>query len=153
MIAPPDTAPIPTTPMNTPQTPEPPAAGELSDEQLLQMAADAIGYESIALGEYEPGEREGQGTAVEAYGSELIAYARAAIAADRAQRSRQGEQMAEALRRLGLWGGLISRRERPQSLHYSYDVALGVCDWLDAGMIGPLPPLPDHVTREDHSNG
>jgi hypothetical protein len=50
-----------------------------TDEELLRVAATAIDpYESsgIALGEYEP-ETE---CAVEAYGSELIAYARAALA-------------------------------------------------------------------------
>ena len=50
-----------------------------SDEELLRVAATAIDpYESsgIALGEYEP-ETE---CAVEVYGSELIAYARAVLA-------------------------------------------------------------------------
>jgi hypothetical protein len=50
-----------------------------TDEGLLRMAASAIGpYESsgIAIGEYEP-ETE---CAVHAYGSELIAYARAVLA-------------------------------------------------------------------------
>jgi hypothetical protein len=83
VITPPDTAPIPTTPMNTPQTPEPPAAGELSDEQLLLIAADVLEYDSIA-----PGEPDVMLVGPE----ELITYARAAIAADRAQRSRQEEQ-------------------------------------------------------------
>lgn len=46
-----------------------------SDEQLLQMAADAIGYESIKIGEYEC-----EGSAIEAYGSELLSFARAVLA-------------------------------------------------------------------------
>ena len=56
-----------------------PVAEGPTDEDLLRVAATAIDpYESsgIALGEYEP-ETE---CAVEAYGSELIAYARAALA-------------------------------------------------------------------------
>ena len=56
-----------------------PVAEEPTDEELLRVAATAIDpYESsdIALGEYEP-ETE---CAVEVYGSELIAYARAVLA-------------------------------------------------------------------------
>ena len=56
-----------------------PVAEGPSDEELLRVAATAIDpYESsgIALGEYEP-ETE---CAVEVYGSELIAYARAVLA-------------------------------------------------------------------------
>jgi hypothetical protein len=135
----------------TPQTPEPPADGELQDEELLRMAADATGYGSIAPGEYEPGERPGDGTAVECYGSELIAYGRAAIAADRA-RHPQAELMAEALRRLRRWGGLMPHR--PESCRYACDVVLDVCDWIDAGMTGPLPPLPKDIARQgEQSNG
>ncbi len=53
-----------------------PQAG-LTDEQLLGLAAVAIdGYYSIAPGEFEPE----TGNAVEAYGSELIAFARAVLA-------------------------------------------------------------------------
>jgi hypothetical protein len=126
----------------TPQTPEPPAAGELQNEELLRMAADATGYGSIAPGEYEPGERPGDGTAVACYGSELIAYGRAAIAADRA-RHPQAAQMAEALRRLRRWGGLMPHRR--ESCGYACDVVLDVCDWIDAGMTGPLPPLPGYL--------
>lgn len=67
-----------TTPTTTPTPPE-----GLTDARLLELAAAAIdGYDSIAPGEFEP---EG-GIAVEAYGSELIAAMRAAIAADRAER-------------------------------------------------------------------
>ena len=65
----------------TPTTPTPPEG--LTDERLLELAAAGIdGYDSIEPGEYEPE----TWIAVEAYGSELIAYARAAIAADRAAR-------------------------------------------------------------------
>jgi hypothetical protein len=56
-----------------------PVAEKPTDEELLRVAATAIDpYESsgIALGEYEP-ETE---CAVEVYGSELIAYARAVLA-------------------------------------------------------------------------
>ena len=61
-----------------------PEPEELTDEELLQIAAATIDpYESkgIALGEYEA-ETE---CAVEAYGSELIAFARAVLSADRAR--------------------------------------------------------------------
>ena len=68
-----------TTPTTTPTPPE-----GLTDARLLELAAAAIdGYDSIAPGEFEP-EAE---IAVEAYGSELIAAMRAAIAADRDQRA------------------------------------------------------------------
>ena len=43
---------------------------------MLELAAAAVGYESIGIDEYKPGD-----CAVEAYSSELIAYGRAAIAA------------------------------------------------------------------------
>jgi hypothetical protein len=53
-----------------------PQAG-LTDEQLLELAPAAIdGYDSIAPGEFE----SETGTAVHAYGSELIAFARAVLA-------------------------------------------------------------------------
>jgi len=74
---------LPADALPLPKLPSDPVATELSDEQLLQMAATAIGLEAIAPG---PGEFEGQGTAVKVYGSELIAYGRAVIAADRARR-------------------------------------------------------------------
>ena len=77
---------LPADALPLPKLPSDPVATELSDEQLLQMAATAIGLEAIAPGQYEQGDFEGQGTAVEAYGSELIAYGRAAIAADRVRR-------------------------------------------------------------------
>lgn len=58
-----------------------PEPEELTDEALLQIAAATIDpYEDgIAIGEYEA-ETE---CAVEAYGSELIAFARAVLSADR----------------------------------------------------------------------
>ena len=60
------------TPTTTPTPPE-----GLTDEQLLELAAAAIsGYDSIAPGEFE----FQSGTAVHAFGSELIAYARAVLA-------------------------------------------------------------------------
>ena len=64
----------------TTTTPTPPEG--LTDEQLLELAAAAIGYDSIEPGEYE----EKSGSTVHAYGSELIAYGRAAIAAHEAAR-------------------------------------------------------------------
>ena len=63
-------APVMTGPQDQPPVP---AAEELSDVQLLQMAAKALGYDSI-----EPG------NCVIASGSELIAYNRAVAAATRA---------------------------------------------------------------------
>ena len=44
----------------------------------------------------------------------------------------------EALRRLRRWGRLSGGG-------YSADVVLGVVDWIDGGMVGPLPPLPAHA--------
>jgi hypothetical protein len=58
---------------------------ELSDEQLLQVAAMAIGLASIKPGGYEDAVGpDGEGCTVEAYGSHLIAYGRAVAAATRA---------------------------------------------------------------------
>lgn len=57
---------------------------ELTDERLLSMAAEALGYASI---DPERGAEEGPGSfrqALEVSPEELIAFARAAIAADRA---------------------------------------------------------------------
>lgn len=45
----------------------------------------------------------------------------------------------EALRRLRKWGGLLGKSG------YSADVVLSVVDWIDAGMSGPLPSLPDYL--------
>lgn len=79
-----------TTPTTTPTPPE-----GLTDARLLELAAAAIdGYDSIAPGEFEPDAE----IAVEAYGSELIAAMRAAIAADRDQRA-QTERSVDALTR------------------------------------------------------
>lgn len=44
----------------------------------------------------------------------------------------------EALKRLRQWGRLSGGG-------YSADVVLGVVDWIDGGMKGPLPPLPAHA--------
>lgn len=76
---------LPADALPLPKLPSDPVANELSDEQLLQMAAAATGYEAIAPGQYEQGEFEGHGTAVEVYRSELIAYGRAVWAACRAR--------------------------------------------------------------------
>jgi hypothetical protein len=69
---------------------------DLSDEQLLQMAAKAIGLASIEPGEYEDamGPDGDYGCAVMAYGSELIAYGRAVAAATRAAMAAQPEPAA-----------------------------------------------------------
>lgn len=48
----------------------------------------------------------------------------------------------EALMRLRLWAGL------PNS-SYSATISHAVADWIDAGMTGPLPPIPEHL-RELH---
>jgi hypothetical protein len=45
----------------------------------------------------------------------------------------------EALQRLRRWGGFTG------STGYSADVVLGVFDWIDGGMTGPLPPLPVYI--------
>jgi hypothetical protein len=45
----------------------------------------------------------------------------------------------EALQRLRRWGGLTG------STGYSADVVLGVVDWIDGGMTGPLPPMPYYI--------
>jgi hypothetical protein len=47
----------------------------------------------------------------------------------------------EALQRLRRWGGFTG------STGYSADVVLGVVDWIDGGMTGPLPPLPEHIAN------
>lgn len=48
-------------------------------------------------------------------------------------------RMFEALRRLREWGGIAGPK-------YSATIALGVMDWIDGGMIGDLPALPDYAT-------
>lgn len=74
---------------------------------------------------------------------EQLAWAQTqAIAADRARRpalTRDAEaaelaEIREALRRLRRWGRLSGGG-------FNADVVQGVADWIDAGMIGPLPPL------------
>lgn len=52
---------------------------------------------------------------------------------------REIERLREALRRLREWGGLGSQK-------YSASVAFGVTDWIDGGMVGELPALPDYAT-------
>lgn len=52
----------------------------------------------------------------------------------------------EALRRLREWGGLGTQK-------YSATIAFGVTDWLDGGMVGDLPPLPDYATPNDQAKG
>ena len=47
----------------------------------------------------------------------------------------------EALPRLRRWGNL----SRLGNGGYSADVTLPVVDWIDAGMNGPLPPLPGYI--------
>jgi hypothetical protein len=48
----------------------------------------------------------------------------------------------EALRRLRQWGRLSGGG-------YSADVVLGVVDWIDGGMTGPLPPLPPQIASRE----
>ena len=47
--------------------------------------------------------------------------------------------LVDALQRLRRWGGLVG------STGYSADVVLGVVAWIDGGMSGALPPLPDYI--------
>ena len=55
----------------------------------------------------------------------------------------------EALQRLRCWGGwpLAS----PNGA-WDADVALGVGDWLKAGMAGPLPPLPEYLAKREKAD-
>ena len=72
----------------TPQTPsESPAAGELSDEQLLQIGCKELGWQVHQFHLRNP-----ENLWIEGNGLQLLAALRAAIAADRAQRSRQEGQ-------------------------------------------------------------
>ena len=48
----------------------------------------------------------------------------------------------EALRRLQCWGGYFSRG-------YDCDIARGVRSWLEGGMTGPLPPLPQWLVDRE----
>jgi hypothetical protein len=67
----------------------------------------------------------------------VVENARAIIA--RQGRSAVAPVAVEALQRLRRWGGFTG------STGYSADVVLGVVDWIDGGMTGPLPPLPDYI--------
>jgi hypothetical protein len=53
--------------------------------------------------------------------------------------SPQVEVAVEALQRLRRWGGLIGDRG------HNADVITGVVRWIDDGMVGSLPPLPDYI--------
>ena len=71
-----------------------------------------------------------------------------------AEREAKGlrEQLAtarEALQRLRCWGGwpLAS----PNGA-WDADVAIGVGDWLKAGMTGPLPPLPEYLAKREKAD-
>ena len=48
------------------------------------------------------------------------------------------DKLREALLRLRKWGGIANG-------NYSSTVMLGVTDWIDGGMVGELPALPDHA--------
>lgn len=50
----------------------------------------------------------------------------------------------EALRRVRRWGSTFGSA-------YSSAVAMGVMDWIDAGMTGPLPAMPEYL--EGRPNG
>jgi hypothetical protein len=72
--------------------------------------------------------------------AKLLQQQQAEIERLRAQQT-PGEREAaavEALQRLRRWGRLSGGG-------YSADVVLGVVDWIDGGMEGPLPPLPAHA--------
>jgi hypothetical protein len=48
-------------------------------------------------------------------------------------------QLHEAVRRLREWSGIAGPK-------YSATIALDVMDWIDGGMVGDLPALPDYAT-------
>ena len=48
----------------------------------------------------------------------------------------------EALRRLQHWGGYFSKG-------FDCDIARGVRSWLEGGMTGPLPPLPQWLVERE----
>ena len=52
------------------------------------------------------------------------------------------ETAKEALRRLQRWGGYFSRG-------FDCDIARGVRSWLEGGMTGPLPPLPQWLVERE----
>lgn len=67
----------------------------------------------------------------------------------RAELDAAQEQLAttrEALQRLRRWGGWPLAAPNGA---WDADVALGVGDWLKAGMTGPLPPLPEHLAQRE----
>lgn len=100
----------------------------LTDEQLLDLAAKATKYGSISIGEYEPT----TGSAVEAYGSELIAFARAAIAADRAANSTtQENQTVEQLKKLLFLLTPVIVSEQPWKQDGWCDPVTGKC-WIQS---------------------
>lgn len=50
----------------------------------------------------------------------------------------------EALRRVRRWGSTFGSP-------YSSAVAMGVMDWIDAGMTGPLPAMPEYLEGRPHA--
>ena len=52
------------------------------------------------------------------------------------------ETAKEALRRLQRWGGYFSKG-------FDCDIARGVRSWLEGGMTGPLPPLPQWLVDRE----
>ena len=52
------------------------------------------------------------------------------------------ETAKEALRRLQRWGGYFSKG-------FDCDIARGVRSWLEGGMTGPLPPLPQWLVERE----
>jgi hypothetical protein len=99
--------------------------------------AAAIIYESMRFGAgslstppwMEHGNSLMQGEARRSARAILARYGRPAVA----------PVAVEALQRLRRWGGFTG------STGYSADVVLGVVDWIDGGMTGPLPHLPDYI--------
>ena len=54
----------------------------------------------------------------------------------------------EALRRLQRWGGWpLSPVSR-----WDVDTTVAVADWLQSGMTGPLPPLPEHLAKREKAD-
>lgn len=60
------------------------------------------------------------------------------------QQAAELAECREALRRVRRWGSTFGS-------HYSSAVAMGVMDWIDAGMTGPLPAMPEYL--EGRPNG
>jgi hypothetical protein len=81
-----------------------------------------------------------RGLADQACGDELLKLANSNRSQSaRLDRPAVAPVAVEALQRLCRWGGFMG------SPRYSADVVLGVVDWIDGGMTGPLPPLPDYI--------